>query len=40
MRSLFKKTVRTVLAMGPVDLAVQAVGGTKVKANASGWQEL
>lgn len=36
MRSLFKRTVRTALAVGLVDLAVQAVDGTKIRANASG----
>ena len=35
MRSLFKRTVRTAVAMELVDLAVQAVDGTKVAANAS-----
>ena len=35
MRSLFKRTVRTAVAMDLVDLAVQAVDGTKVAANAS-----
>ena len=35
MRSLFKRTVRTALAVGLVDLAVQAVDGTKVRASAS-----
>ena len=35
MRSLFKRTVRTALALDLVDLAVQAVDGTKVPANAS-----
>ncbi len=35
MRSLFKRTVRTAVAMDLVDLAVQAVDGTKVSANAS-----
>ena len=36
MRSLFKRTVRTAVAMELVDLALQAVDGTKVQANASG----
>ncbi len=36
MRNLFKRTVRTAVAMELVDLAVQAVDGTKVVANASG----
>lgn len=35
MRSLFERTVRTAVAMDLVDLAVQAVDGTKVEANAS-----
>ena len=35
MRQLFRRTVRTALSMDPVDLAVQAVDGTKVVANAS-----
>lgn len=35
MRQLFRRTVRTALAMDLVDLAVQAVDGTKVPANAS-----
>ncbi|MDD9994748.1 MAG: IS1182 family transposase [Dehalococcoidia bacterium] len=35
MRSLFRRTVRTAVAMELVDLAVQAVDGTKVIANAS-----
>ena len=35
MRSLFKRTVRTAMAMDLVDLAVQAVDGTKVMANAA-----
>ena len=35
MRGLFKRTVRTAVAMELVDLAVQAVDGTKVAANAS-----
>ena len=35
MRSLFKRTVRTAVAMKLVDLEVQAVDGTKVAANAS-----
>ncbi len=35
MRSLFERTVRTAVAMELVDLAVQAVDGTKVEANAS-----
>jgi len=35
MQSLFKQTVRTALKMGLVDLAVQAVDGTKIVGNAS-----
>lgn len=35
MRKLFKRTVRTAVAMELVDLAVQAVDGTKVAANAA-----
>ena len=35
MRKLFEHTVRTAVTMGLVDLAVQAVDGTKVVANAS-----
>ena len=35
MRSLFKRTVRTAVAMKLVDLAVQAVDGTKMTASAS-----
>ena len=35
MRSLFKRSVRTAVTMQLVDLAVQAVDGTKVGANAS-----
>ena len=35
MRELFKRTVRTAVAMDLVDLAVQAVDGTKVTANAA-----
>ena len=35
MRKLFQRTVRSALAMDLVDLAVQAVDGTKVPANAS-----
>ena len=35
MRKLFERTVRTALAMKLVDLAVQAVDGTKVVANTS-----
>lgn len=38
MRSLFKRTVRTAVAMKLVDLAVQAVDGTKVGANASDYK--
>lgn len=35
MRSLFKRTVRTAVAMELVDLAVQAVDGTKIAASAA-----
>ena len=35
MRKLFRRTVRTALAMDLVDLPVQVVDGTKVVANAS-----
>ena len=35
MRKLFERTVRTAVTMKLVDLAVQAVDGTKVVANAS-----
>ena len=35
MRSLFKRTVRTAVTMKLVDLAIQAVDGTKMGANAS-----
>jgi hypothetical protein len=35
MRQLFKRTVRTAVVMGLVDLAVQAVDGTKIAGNAS-----
>ena len=35
MRRLFKRTVRMTVSMGLVDLAVQAVDGTKVAANAA-----
>ena len=35
MRRLFQRTVRTAVAMQLVDLAVQAVDGTKVAANAT-----
>ena len=35
MRELFRRTVRTAMAMELVDLAVQAVDGTKVTANAA-----
>ena len=35
MRSLFKRTVRTAIAMELVDLALQAVDGTKVVASAA-----
>lgn len=35
MRHLFRRTVRTAVNMGLVDLALQAIDGTKVVANAS-----
>ena len=35
MRTLLKRTVRTAVGMGLVDMAVQAVDGTKVMANAA-----
>ena len=35
MQSLFKQTVRTAVKIGLVDLAIQAVDGTKVAGNAS-----
>ena len=35
MRKLFRRTVRTAVAMDLIDLAVQAVDGTKVMANAA-----
>jgi len=35
MRHLFKRTVRTAVSMGLVDLAMQAVDGTKIAANAA-----
>lgn len=35
MRKLFERTVRTAVTMGLLDLAVQAVDGTKMVANAS-----
>ena len=35
MRELFKRTVRTAVMVGLVDLAVQAVDGTKLAANAA-----
>ena len=35
MKSLFKRTVRTAVTMKLVDLAIQAVDGTRVAANAS-----
>jgi transposase len=36
MRALFKRTVRTAVQAGLVNLAVQALDGTKVQANAAG----
>ena len=38
MRSLFQRTVRTAVAMKLVDLAVQAVDGTKMAASASAYR--
>lgn len=38
MRHLFKRTVRTAVKMGLVDLVVQAVDGTKVSANADRYR--
>jgi transposase len=38
MRGLLKHTVRTAVEVGLVDLAVQALDGTKVAANAAGDQ--
>ena len=38
MRSLLKHTVRTAVEVGLVDLAVQALDGTKIAANAAGDQ--
>jgi len=35
MRALFKRTVKTAIRMGLVDLAVQAVDGTKILGNAA-----
>lgn len=35
MRTLFKRTVRTALRLGLIDLAVQAVDGTKMAGNAA-----
>lgn len=35
LRAVFKRTVRTAVRLGLVDLALQAVDGTKVKANAA-----
>ena len=36
MRGLLKRTVRTAVKMGLVDLVLQAVDGTKIKGNATG----
>ena len=36
MRSLLKHTVRTAVQVGLVDLAMQALDGTKIAANAAG----
>jgi 3-keto-L-gulonate-6-phosphate decarboxylase len=38
MRKLLKQTVTVAVAGGLVDLALQAVDGTKVAANAAGGQ--
>lgn len=38
MQGLLKRTVRTAVEVGLVDLAVQAVDGTKIAANAAGDQ--
>ena len=38
MRSLLKRTVRTAVEVGLVDLVVQALDGTKIAANAAGDQ--
>ena len=38
MRSLLKHTIRTAVEVGLVDLAVQALDGTKIAANAAGDQ--
>lgn len=38
MRCLFKRTVRTAVNVGLVDLAVQAVDGTKIAANADKYR--
>jgi len=35
LRALFKRTVKTAIRMGLVDLAVQAVDGTKIQGNAA-----
>ena len=35
MRELFKRTVRTAVTVGLVDLAMQAVDGTKLAANTA-----
>ena len=39
MRELFKRTVRTAVMVGLVDLAVQAVDGTKLAANAAAAED-
>ncbi len=36
MRTLLKHTLRTAVGVGLVDVAVQAIDGTKLEANAAG----
>jgi transposase len=38
MRGLLRRTVHTAVQAGLVDLALQAVDGSKIAANASGWR--
>ena len=38
MRGLLRRTVQTAVQAGLVDLALQAVDGSKIAANASGWR--
>ncbi len=38
MRGLLRRTVRTAVHAGLVELAVQAVDGSKIAANASRWR--